>query len=139
MKVLITGAGALLGQGIIRALERSSLNVRIATADPSPLSAGLFWTDEAYLIRMAGDADYLDRLAEVLIEAKPDVVVPGTDVELPILAEHRDQIERDFNIRVLVSDPRVIAIANDKYLTVQFLCASGLSPPRRCRRRCSTG
>jgi carbamoyl-phosphate synthase large subunit len=126
---LVTGAGALLGQGIIKSLERSSVDVRIAAADPNPLSAGLFWADDAYVIRMASDADYLDRLGEVVAEAKPDIIIPGTDVELPILAAERDRLEKEYTTKVLVSDPRVVAIADDKYLTYQFLNEAGLLPP----------
>lgn len=129
VKVLVTGAGALLGQGIIKSLQRSSLEVRIVAADPNPLSAGLFWVDEAYLIRMANAPDYLDRLAEVVAAARPDIVIPGTDVELPILASNREQLEREFGTRVLVSDPRVVAIADDKFLTFEFLREAGLMPP----------
>jgi len=50
MKVLITGAGALLGQGIIRALRNSDLNATIIAVDPDPLAAGLYWADAAYLV-----------------------------------------------------------------------------------------
>jgi carbamoyl-phosphate synthase large subunit len=128
-KILITGAGALLGQGIFRALRRSSLDVRIAAADPSPLSAALYWGDEAYLLRMASDPGYLDRLAEVLDQARPDVLIPGTDVELPILAAERERLEQRFGTRVLVSDPEVIAIADDKYRTFEFFRDAGLHPP----------
>lgn len=129
VKVLVTGAGALLGQGIIKSLQRSSLQVRIAAADPSPLSAGLFWAEEAHIIRMATAADYLDRLEEVLRESRPDVVIPGTDVELPILSANRERLEKEYSTHVLVSDPRVIAIADDKFLTYQFLDGADLSPP----------
>ena len=41
VKVLVTGAGALVGQGIIRSLMESSLSPVIVAADVSPLSAGL--------------------------------------------------------------------------------------------------
>lgn len=129
VKVLVTGAGALLGQGIIKSLERSSLEVEIVAADPNPLSAGLFWANEAYLIPMAGAPDYLERLGEVLARTRPAVLIPGTDVELPILAAERERLEKVFGVRVLVSDPRVIAIADDKFLTYEFLKEAGLSPP----------
>ena len=129
VKVLVTGAGALLGQGVIKSLRQSSLEVSIGAADPMPLSAGLFWAEEAYVIRMATDPAYLDRLGEVLEQAKPDIVIPGTDVELPILAANREKLEAEFGTRVLVSDPRVIAIADDKFLTFQFLSEAGLAPP----------
>lgn len=129
VKVLVTGAGALLGQGILRALERSSLDVRTVAADPNALSAGLFWTDESYLIRMANDPAYLDRLGEVLAQAKPDVLIPGTDVELSVLARNREAIETAFGVRVLVSDPDVVAIADDKYLTAKFIEQAGFTAP----------
>ena len=38
MLTILPGAGALLGQGIVRALQTSSLETRIITVDPSPLS-----------------------------------------------------------------------------------------------------
>lgn len=129
MKILVTGAGALLGQGVLRSLRRSSLKATLAAADPNSLSAGLFWTDEAYVIRMASDPAYLDRLAEVLEQARPDVVIPGTDVELPVLAANRERLETEFGTHVLVSDPRVVAIADDKFLTAKFLRDAGFSPP----------
>jgi carbamoyl-phosphate synthase large subunit len=129
MKILVTGAGALLGQGVLRALHRSSLKATLAAADPSPLSAGLFWTDEAYVIKMASDPAYLDRLSEVLERARPDVLIPGTDVELPILAANRERLESEFGMHVLVSDSRVVAIADDKFLTAKFLRDAGFSPP----------
>ncbi|OAP39791.1 carbamoyl phosphate synthase [Sinorhizobium glycinis] len=126
MKVFVTGAGALLGQGIIRALRRSTLDARIIVADPSPLSAGLYWGDAAYLLPMAKDPHYLDRLGELLGAERPDVLIPGTDVELPILSANREAIEKAYGTRVIVSSPRVVSIANDKWLTSEFLREHGL-------------
>ena len=129
MKILVTGAGALLGQGVLRSLRRSTLELHVTAVDPSPLSAGLYWVDDAHLIRFANDPAYLDRFREVLDEVRPDVVIPGTDTELPILAEHREALEREFETHVLVSDPRVVGIADDKYRTAEFLRSAGFHPP----------
>ncbi|NRP73075.1 D-alanine--D-alanine ligase [Ensifer psoraleae] len=126
MKVFITGAGALLGQGIIRALRRSTLNATIVAGDPSPLSAGLYWGDVAYLVPMAKDPAYLDRLGDLLRAERPDILIPGTDVELPILSANREAIERTYGTKVIISSPRVVSIANDKWLTSEFLREQGL-------------
>jgi carbamoyl-phosphate synthase large subunit len=133
MKVLVTGAGALLGQGILRALKRSSAEIEVACADPSPLSAGLYWTDEAYLLKMASDPDYISRLGEVLARAKPDILIPGTDSELSVLAAHRDRLLAEFGTQVLVSDARAVAIADDKFMTFEFLRDSGFPAPPSAR------
>ena len=126
---LVTGAGALLGQGIIRSLRLSQLKVRIVAVDPGPLSVGLYWADDAHLIPMAKDATYLDRLKELLVQEKPDVVLIGTDVELPIIAPVREELEHEFGTHIVVSNPNVIAIADDKWLTYQFLKENGFPYP----------
>ncbi|QNM83977.1 ATP-grasp domain-containing protein [Sphingomonas sabuli] len=133
MKVLVTGAGALLGQGVMRALERSSLDAKLIAADPSPLSAGLHWTDEAYLVPMANDPAYVERLGEIIAKAKPDIVIPGTDAELAVLAANREALERDYGTNILVSDERAVEIADDKYQTFQFFDEAGFRAPASAR------
>lgn len=132
MKIFVTGAGALLGQGIIRALKSSTLGAEIITADPSPLSAGLYWGDKGHLLPMARDPGYLSRLREIIEADRPDVVIPGTDVELHILAANRHALERDFGTHVIISSPEVVEIADDKWLTSQFLREKGLGYVPSC-------
>lgn len=129
MKVLVTGAGALLGQGIIRSLRASSLDTHIIAVDPSPLSAGLYWADEAHLIPLATDRAYEERMRELLGRTRPDAVLVGTDVELHFFAQHREALERDFDTHVIVSSPEVVAIADDKYRTYEFLRDHGFAHP----------
>ncbi len=132
MKVLVTGAGALLGQGIIRALKRSELQTTIVAVDPSPLSAGLYWVDRGHLVPMARDADYLDEVRRIMAIERPDVVLIGTDVELFHFAEHRAALEEEFDTQILVSSREVIHIADDKYATYEFLVEHGFDAPPSC-------
>jgi carbamoyl-phosphate synthase large subunit len=132
MRVLVTGAGALLGQGIIRSLKRSSLDAEIISVDPNPLSAGLYWADRRYRVPPAVDPSYLDRMRELMDKERPDAVLVGTDVELAILASHRAELEARFRTHILVSDTRVVEIADDKYLTAHFMREAGFAYPRSC-------
>src|SRR5690606_27671573 len=109
MKVLVTGAGALLGQGIIRSLRRSSLDVQIVAVDPSPLAAGLYWADTAHLVPMATDPSFMAQFQQVLERERPAAVLVGTDVELPLFAEQRSALLDRYGIHVVVSDPHVVA------------------------------
>lgn len=133
MKALVTGAGAVLGQGIIKSLRQSSLSPEIVAADPNPLSAGLYWSERAYRVPFADDPAFGDRIAEILDRERPDVVLVGTDVELSYFARHRAALETAFGTHVLVSDPRVISIADDKYETYRFFTAAGLDAPLSAR------
>ena len=129
IKVLVTGAGAVLGQGIFRALRQSSLDAYIICADPQPLSAALYWGDAARLIPMAHDPSFIDAFSRVLREERPEVVLVGTDAELPIFAEHRLGLEAEHHTKILVSDPAVVEIADDKYRTFEFFRDRDLNPP----------
>ena len=129
-RVLVTGAGALLGQGIIKSLRLSKSGYHVISADPDPRSVGLYWSDTAYLIPMASAPDYLDAIRRILARERPDAVLVGTDVELLTFATHREELEADFRTRIVVSPPDVIRIADDKWLTYQFLQANGFPHPR---------
>lgn len=132
VKVLVTGAGALLGQGIIRSLIDSSLETTIVAVDPSPLAVGLYWTTHRHLVPLASDPSYPERFESVLQLEQPDAVLIGTDVELPVFAEHRSDWETRYSTHIVVSDPAAVRIADDKYLTAAFLRQHGFAAPESC-------
>ena len=129
MKVLVTGAGALLGQGIIRSLRLSSLEAEIVAVDPSRYGVGLYWADRSRRIPLAADPAFMEALRGILTDERPDVLLVGTDPELPIIAPHRQSLRTELGVAAIVSDPRVVAIADDKYLTFRFLREHGLPYP----------
>ena len=129
MKVLVTGAGALLGQGIIKSLRMSNTHYDIIAVDPDPRSVGLFWADSACTIPMVKDPSYFHSIWEVIDRERPDAILIGTDVELELFALHREELESSFNTHVIVSSPQTIKIADDKWLTYEFLSSRGLSCP----------
>ena len=119
--ILVTGAGALLGQGMLRLLQIAAFDKKIFTADPDPRSSGHWLGDYALTIPKVNDPSYLQVLKDCIAKYKIDALLVGTDVELPILAQHKDDLLREFNCKVIISNEEVIAIANDKYLTADFL------------------
>jgi carbamoyl-phosphate synthase large subunit len=129
LKALVTGGGAVLGQGIIKALRGSTLEAEIIAVDPNPLSSGLYWADRGYRVPMASQPGYEEAIWGILERERPNVVLVGTDVELAFFAEKRALIEADFGATVVVSDPRVVAIAEDKYETYRFMQRAGFKPP----------
>lgn len=130
MKVLVTGAGALLGQGIIKSLKLAQTPYHIIAADPDPRAVGLYWADAAYLIPFASAPNYLEAIRQILKNEQPEAVLIGTDVELMCFADKRAELESEFNTHIVVSPPRVIAIADDKWLTYQFLQQHGFPCPQ---------
>jgi carbamoyl-phosphate synthase large subunit len=129
MKVMVTGAGALLGQGIIRSLLKSSLQPEILAVDPSPLAPALYWVPHRALVPMAKDPKYLDVIESLLRDHRPDAVLVGTDVELELFARHREDLERRYSTWIVVSSPEVVATADDKWATFRFLRDHGFPAP----------
>lgn len=129
-KVMVTGAGSLLGQGIIKSL-RLAPRRHIVGVDPDPERAvGCRWADSAVKVPMASEESYLDAISETIDHERPDIVMIGSDAELPILAANREMLESEFGTRILVSDPDVIGIADDKWLTYQWMLSHGFNPPK---------
>lgn len=132
LKVLVTGAGALLGQGIIRSMQMSSLDAEIVTTDTSAMAAGLYWGVRGYLVPFIKDPRCWDRMQEIVALERPDAILIGTDIELPMFAERREALERDHATHVLVSSSKVVEIADDKYLTYRFFNDAGFDCPQSC-------
>ena len=133
-RILVTGAGALLGQGILRSLQISKNKYFIITADPDYRAQGHSLGDKAYLIPMAKDAEYLPAIEDIIQKEQVDVVLIGTDVELPVFAENKQRLEEQYSTKVIVSSVEVINIANDKWLTAEFLKENGFPYPMSAMR-----
>ncbi|MEZ4238641.1 MAG: ATP-grasp domain-containing protein [Myxococcota bacterium] len=129
MKVMVTGAGALLGQGIVRSLLESALQPEVLAVGPSPLDQALYWVPHRALVPMAADPAYLDVVRRLLAEHRPDAVLIGTDVELGVFAAHREALEAEYRTHIVVAPPQAVAIADDKWLTFQFLREHGFAAP----------
>ena len=132
----ITGTGSLIGQAIIKSVRASRLKdrVRMVGFDYFPETIGSYWVDTGYvwpdfLKKDVSEDMWLGRVIEDFRRENIQAVLIGTDLELRLFAKHKQLIERETSCRVVVSDPEVIRIADDKYLTFVFLKDHGLSFP----------
>jgi carbamoyl-phosphate synthase large subunit len=127
--ILVTGAGAVLGQGILRSLQEHTNNFIIHTADPDHRSSGHWLGNKAHLVKMAKDPDYLDSIENIIITENIDIILIGTDTELPIFSINKKRLEEKYGIIIVISNSNVIEIANDKFLTANFLKENGFPYP----------
>ncbi|MEK7144839.1 MAG: ATP-grasp domain-containing protein [Patescibacteria group bacterium] len=130
--VLVTGAGAGVGQSILKALKLSSMPIKILTTDGSSLAAGLYTADAAYLVPMYHESSYIPRIIEICKKEKVQLLFAGTDVELEILSQNAKKIKVEAGTVVVVSHVRAVRIADDKWKTVQFLKQNGFPYAKSC-------
>ena len=127
--ILVTGAGAVLGQGILRSLKEYSNDFIIHTADPDFRSSGHWLGNKAHIVKMAIDPEYVNSIENIIYTEKIDIVFIGTDTELPILSINKKYLEEKYGVIIIVSNSNVIEIANDKFLTANFLKNNGFDFP----------
>jgi carbamoyl-phosphate synthase large subunit len=119
--ILVTGAGSLLGQGILRLLQIADFDKTIYTADPDTRSSGHWLGNVALTIPKVSDSGYINSIIKLIENYKLDAILIGTDVELPILSEYQDKFLKNYSCKIIVSSENIIRVANDKYLTAKFL------------------
>jgi carbamoyl-phosphate synthase large subunit len=128
--VIVTGVGSNIGQGIVKAIRMSGMNVRIIGTDINPLSAGLFRCDKGYVIPPANSEDFMTKIIDLCKRESVNIIFIGSDPEVPFFSTKRDTIENETKTKVLVSNPFIVNTFHDKWKAVTFLKSCGLHCPR---------
>ena len=126
-KVLVTGSGSIVGQGIIKSLKlanikkNSVLKYEIVAADMSALSAGIYRSDFGTLVPPASSGNYIEFIERICKELGITAIFVGSDLELLPLAHARDKIEKETGTLILTNPIEVISTCKDKWKTFEFL------------------
>ena len=134
IRILVTGVGSLLGQGILKSIQDSSLDCNVTGTDYFPSAVGLYWVDKGYILPdilkpEIKDSEWIDALINVINQEEIDIVFPGLDFEIPILAKNKSAIEKKTGAILLVSSKEVVKIGDDKWETVNYLKNNGFNYP----------
>ena len=123
--VAVTGVGGGVGQSVLRALRLSALPWRIIGGDMSPWSAGIYTCQRGYILPPAYDALYVERLLQVLAREQVQVLVPGTDPELSVIAAARERL-LSAGILPIVGSAEAVRYCRDKLAAYRFFHERGL-------------
>jgi carbamoyl-phosphate synthase large subunit len=135
LNIGVTGTGSLVGQAIIKSIKASELykNSNLIGMDYFENTIGSYWCDYNFILPDLLDEnlynEWEQKLFQIIIDSKIEILFIGVDFELIKFSNLKKEIEIKTNCKVVVSDKRVIEIADDKYLTYKFLKENGLSFP----------
>ena len=127
MNILMTGAGAPGGAGIIRSLTMDP-NVLLHVADANPAASGQHLCANFHLIPAADNPEFIPVLLELCVARKIDLILPLVTRELLPLATHAAKL-RKHGTFVLVSAAGALEIANDKGSLYTHLAMHGITVP----------
>jgi len=132
-KIMVTGVGGNVGQGIIEGLRKSNcanaywiLGTDIA---PYPLCAGYSMCDVGVQVPYAIDPRFIPAVKEVIRNNRIDYVLIGVDAEVLLYTKHKEEIESETRCKIIVSDESFVNVATDKYLTYLYLKKIGVNCP----------
>jgi len=127
LKVLVTGTDGQAAQSIVKCLRMadSGTKFKVITTGVDPLLPGIYRGDIGYLVDKNWNT-YLLQLKKISEEEKIDIIIPGSDLEIDVLSERRDELK----VPILLADKKVIEIARDKLKTAEWLRDNNLHYPR---------
>lgn len=128
MNILFTSVGrrSYLVEYFKKALgERGEVHA----ANSSEISPAFLVADKSVVTPLIYDENYIPFLVEYCKQNNIEAIISLFDIDLPILARNKKQF-REIGVRVIVSEPDVVHICNDKWETYLFLRENGFCTPK---------
>lgn len=132
IKVLVLGVGGNVSQGIIKALLKSHIDMRLIGACISSNSAGLYMCDEAYLSPYAYETGFMDWLIELCNKCRIDIVFTGVEENIRRIARDIDDFRSRTRAVFISSSYEQLLIGQDKLQTACWLKENGCNYPVFC-------
>lgn len=121
IKVLVSGAGGDVGQGVLKALAASSLDIEPHTTCIGPHSSWLHMGVKSYIAPLSASEDYVPWLIRLIRRFGIQVFFPTVDGEITKIAREKARIEGETGAQVFVDGMDKVAISDDKLNTAEFL------------------
>ena len=112
IKVMMTGAGAPGGPGIIKALKQDS-NIDLLVVDADPNASGRLLNEKFEKIPLADSPEFIERIIDLCKIYEIQVIFPLVTRELFVFSKEKELFKKH-GIKVIVSDYDNLKIANDK-------------------------
>lgn len=130
--VLITSCGRRveLVKEFVKARNNLGVNGNVIAVDISHTAPALYFADYYELVPRINSADYTDSLISVIKKYNTNLIIPTIDTELQVLADNKTRIKKETGAIVMVSDPVVIDICNNKIKSAEFFKKNGFAVPK---------
>ncbi len=115
--ILVTGAGAIIGYGIIQSLKKSNLNLNIVATDIYNDAYGKNIADSFCQGVLASSDEYIDRINSIVEKEKIDLIIPGIEQDLYQLFLNKDKV----NAKIVLNNELSIQLSKDKWRTFTYL------------------
>jgi carbamoyl-phosphate synthase large subunit len=125
-RIAVTGVSGDVGLGTLEGLRALDGQPFLLALDYSEHCAAYDLSSAHVQTPPVATPGYVDVLIDALRRHRIDMLLPGIDSEIPLLAEQRERIERETGCFVLVAARELVSACVDKLLTGSFCAPHGL-------------
>jgi carbamoyl-phosphate synthase large subunit len=111
-----------------KAAKELKLNCKFLGADKTELSAALQLCDKKFVVNSVNHQNYINQLLKIVKQNNVKLLIPTVDLDLHQLSANKKKFA-DAGCIVLISEPDVINICQDKRETYKFLVKNGFDTP----------
>jgi carbamoyl-phosphate synthase large subunit len=130
IKILVSGAGGDVAQGVLKSLQASNLKPELFATCVTPYSSWLHKDGvKGFVAPLATSADYVPFLIKLINKHHIDVFFPTVDSEILKIATEKIRIETETSAIVFVGDVDSVDVTVDKLKTAKFLQKFGYPYP----------
>lgn len=104
---------------------------KVYVSNSDEKSIAFKYADEHVISPLIYDENYIPFLLNYCAENSIDILISLFDIDLLMLAKHKKSFD-EIGTHVIVSDPQIVEICNDKWRTYQFLSNNGFHTPASC-------
>lgn len=115
-KVIVTGIGGNVGQGIIRNIRDVYPNITIIGIDIAQFTPANYLCDKTYKVPYSYEESYITTIQDIVDKENVDLIIPSTDYEVFYLSENSHKI----NTIIVASDANTTKNYLDKYSTYLY-------------------
>ncbi|MBO5908521.1 MAG: ATP-grasp domain-containing protein, partial [Clostridia bacterium] len=128
MNVLLTSAGrrAYMVKYFKEVLGNRG-EVHVSNSDD--LTVAFNYADKSVISPLIYDENYIPFLLDYCKKEKIEILISLFDIDLLVLAKSKDKFAQ-IGTKVIVSEPEIIEICNDKWKTYEFLKNNGFNVPK---------
>ncbi|KAF2081146.1 ATP-grasp domain-containing protein [Flavobacterium sharifuzzamanii] len=115
-KILVTGIGGNVGQGILRNIKDSFPEIMLIGVDINSFTAGNYLCNKTFQVPYSYEQNYISAIQGIVDSEHIDLIIPSTDYEVYYLSLNKPVL----NATVLASDAEIAKIYLDKYETFLY-------------------
>ena len=121
-KVLVTGIGGVVGQGILRNIRAAYADIYIVGTNVTMISSGNFYCDKVIKVPFSYEESFRAEMKRIVEEEAIDLIIPSTDYESYYLG----LFQSDYSCYVASSPAEVTSMCLDKLINYKEFNKKGI-------------